>query len=262
MSDDFFEKYGDKVKWERVSKIKSLSDSFIRKFKDKLYWETLCVYSKMSDSIILEFVDRIIPRYKELIANCPISENTILILLDKLKTKNEIFNEHSLKKSEIVKNYDMYQRVTDEQKLKNYAEFWRLITKYQTLSDDFVEMYKSDIDWNYYRLFRNDEKFIEKFIDKYEAGILNYNCVYSEEFIDKYNHLFDFQCLSKSQILSEDIIRKYNDRVDWNKISSNPNYSEQFILDFKDKINWNKLSYIVPITNPDLLHFINLNSML
>lgn len=41
LSEDFIEKFQDKVDWERISYHQILSEAFLRKFQDKVDWECL-----------------------------------------------------------------------------------------------------------------------------------------------------------------------------------------------------------------------------
>src|SRR3972149_3563536 len=59
LSEQFIEKFQDKVKWYGISLYQKLSEQFIEKFQDKADWYWISKYQKLSEQFIEKFQDKI-----------------------------------------------------------------------------------------------------------------------------------------------------------------------------------------------------------
>jgi len=162
------------------------------------------------------------------------------------------------------------------------SEYWWLIWAYQDVSVDFVNVFKSYVDW--YPLSRNKnalsfdminafhnelkwhqvtglgihESIIEHYIYKMDSFCwknVAYFSKLSEEFILRHQDKLDTVALFHSQQLSEHLIeyllKKIHDNDDlidvWSKISLNQALSMDFILKYK-----NELNLVFMIRNPNI----------
>src|SRR5574344_2119519 len=114
---------------------------------------------------------------------------------------------------DIEKFFDDYVGKSD-----NISKYnWCYISKYQILSESFIEKHKDKVDWGYISINQKlSEEFIEKYIDKIYWYRISQNQKLSEEFIEKHIDKVDWNNISTYQILSEKFIEKYIDNVDWN----------------------------------------------
>ena len=59
LSEEFIDKYNDKVNWNYISRCQTLSESFIEKYNDKLSWYNISIYQKLSESFIEKYIDKV-----------------------------------------------------------------------------------------------------------------------------------------------------------------------------------------------------------
>ena len=103
-----------------------------------------------------------------------------------------------------------------EKKRIDYVE-WDVITRYQKLSEHFIEKYKDEFDWDLICTFQKpmSEEFIMKHSDLVNWDIIYREQILSDEFIlDLYTQL-DSTKISKFQKLSENTIRELNEWLNW-----------------------------------------------
>ena len=116
-------------------------------------------------------------------------------------------------KIKIVKEVKDIEKFFDEN-IGNFDINWVYISKYQKLSEEFIEKYNDKVDWS--RISSNQKL--------------------SEEFIEKYYDKVDWWNISKYQTLSEEFIEKYIDKSNWFWISNYQKLSKEFIEKHKNKI--------------------------
>jgi len=51
LSEDFIEKFRNKVDWHNISEYQKLSEEFIEKFRNKVYWYNISIYQKLSEPL-------------------------------------------------------------------------------------------------------------------------------------------------------------------------------------------------------------------
>lgn len=59
ISEDFIDRFSDKVKWKIISSHQKLSESFIRKWADKIYWKGVSSSQELSIDFIREYKDKL-----------------------------------------------------------------------------------------------------------------------------------------------------------------------------------------------------------
>ena len=55
LSEEFIEKFQDKVNWILISDYQVLSEEFIEKFQDRVNWENISTYQTLSEEFIEKF---------------------------------------------------------------------------------------------------------------------------------------------------------------------------------------------------------------
>ena len=70
LSEEFIEKYSDRVDWDYISAYQKLSENFIEEHVDKVNWNCISKYQKLSEEFIEEHVDEVnwycISKYQKL----------------------------------------------------------------------------------------------------------------------------------------------------------------------------------------------------
>ena len=59
LSEEFIEKYSDKVYWSLICKYQNLSEKFIEKYQDKVYWPYISNFQKLSEKFIKKHINQI-----------------------------------------------------------------------------------------------------------------------------------------------------------------------------------------------------------
>lgn len=59
LSENFIQKFQDKVDWDLICEKQTLSEPFIRKFQDKVNWDNISAYQTLSEDFIREFQDKV-----------------------------------------------------------------------------------------------------------------------------------------------------------------------------------------------------------
>ena len=122
------------------------------------------------------------------------------------------------------------------------------ITRYQTLSEFFIEKHIDKIKWQPLLMTQNfSEDFLERHIEDFKYTVMwNQICScqkLSENFMEKYCDKLNWAMISQHQKLSESFIEKYQSKLEWSKLSLFQTFSSSFVDKFSDKINFNNLRY-------------------
>jgi len=120
---------------------------------------------------------------------------------------------------------------------------WHSISLCQKLSEEFIERYKKRVDWPCISTYQKlSEEFIEKYKDRVNwFGISGYQDL-SEWFIEKHKGRVKWCHISSYQKLSEEFIEKHKNRVEWACVSRYQKLSEEFIEEHKDLVKWYLIS--------------------
>ncbi len=107
LSEEFIEKFQDKVKWKVVLRYQELSEEFIEKFQNKVNWYWISIYQKLTEKFIEKFQDKI--NWKFISRHQKLSEEFIEKFQDKVD--------------------------------------WTAISKHQKLSEEFIEKFRDKVHW-------------------------------------------------------------------------------------------------------------------
>lgn len=127
--------------------------------------------------------------------------------------------------------------------VEDWSIDWYDIFRRFTVSEEFIEEFWKDLDWDYLSFF---QPLSERLIIKY-AGLVNWewmsaNQILSEEFIEKFEDKVYWGWISSNQKLSEEFIMKYKDKVDWRDISRYQVLSWKFMKEYKSYLDWENIS--------------------
>lgn len=148
-------------------------------------------------------------------------------------------------------NYDWNRLITNVQfterqlyKIKDILP-WKNVSKYQSLSPDFIDLFSLNLYWPYILKYQNvPEYLIEKYGSKLDwkndVSLVN---KLSEKFIIEHHNKLSPINISKYQTLSEKFIRQYKDEVSWFNITIYQKLSEEFIEEFASYVCF----YMLPI---------------
>ena len=203
LSEEFIEKYQDKVNWDNISQFQSLSEEFMEKHFDKLNSKLISEYQVLSESFI--------ERHKNDLDWSNISFSQIL-------------SEPFIEKNDYLVNFYYISKfqVLSESFIERYSFKldWLYVAKHQKLSEQFIEKYQNKVYWAYISMFQKlSESFLEKHIDLISNSVFNKaHCLkyqkLSEQFIEK--HLNNINCsqVENYQKLSDEFIKRHNLNID------------------------------------------------
>ena len=176
LSEPFIEKYHDKVDWFNISSCQLLSESFIEKYANKLNWDYLSQNQLLSESFIEKYQDKVNWYHVSMFQK--LSEPFIE------KFQNKV----------VWYNISTYQKLS-ESFIENFKHkvFWDKISMHQTLSDEFIEKHQLSVNkndlWQYKPENFKKQKLIEtKKYECYDDYFIAYKAIRS----DRYS-LFNFQ---------------------------------------------------------------------
>ncbi len=117
------------------------------------------------------------------------------------------------------------------------------ISRYQKLSEDFIERNSDRLYWGWVSTSQKlSEEFIQRNSDKVSWQNISSCQKLSEEFIQRNSDKVGWYSLCRIQKLSEEFIERNADKVDWDCISKFQTLSEGFIERNTDKVNWGLIS--------------------
>ena len=147
-------------------------------------------------------------------------------------------NKSVTNKIKIIEEIPNIEKFFDEN-INNFEVDWFYISKYQKLSESFIEKHSDKVYWDNISMYQKlSESFIEKHKDKVNWDYISINQKLSESFIEKHIGKVNWYNISKYQTLSEEFIEKYEDKVYWYYIPQYQKLSESFIEKHYDKVNW------------------------
>lgn len=174
---DFIDKYQDYVDWHAILSVQNLTDSFIETHKNRIIgnvqWTRALLRPSITEAYIEEYIDKfdwsmvnVSTIYNSSISH--VSEKFLIKYSDKVNWYSIYSNK---KLSEVLIRQHIHINFNDCQ--NNWRTFmftyWDLISQYQTLSESFIEEFKSRLNW--YEIDRRQthlsKKFREKFREEY-----------------------------------------------------------------------------------------------
>ena len=266
-----------------------LNTYIINKLKNnKNYWNYLSIETKLSEEFILQYFDKF--NFKNLLLNQKFSKKFINSSLFwdniiKFDLWEILLKKHYLDISFIEKYIDYCEN--------NNVE-WSIISRYQKLSEDFMNKYKSKLDW--YWISQEQFMTLEFIADNinlinWKVIPTNFNISYllNDGFVvlfkdkpiwENIGHMEKVteDCLNlfydnipetawidifENKKLSLDFIEKYisnNKCVSndiWNSISEYEHMTNDFIDKYKNFLDWNILSENYPFTKENIIKFQN-----
>ena len=121
----------------------------------------------------------------------------------------------------------MIETVTDLK--ENFDWYW--ISKYQDLSEEFIEEHSNKVHWNRISIFQK----------------------LSEEFIEKYSDKVHWNWISEYQDLSEEFIEEHSNKVHWVSISKYQSSSDK-VLAATHYCGINNRPIVIYKDNPEVIH--------
>jgi len=184
--------------------IVNVSEQFIEKFKDRVNWNNLLFSRILSESLLDSCIDYIVStnNFEYLIHKQIVSEQFIEKYIDKFSWSEWISVAA--------------QQCLSEQFIEKYTNsiYWPRVASNQKLSEQFIETHKNVLPSRDISIFQKlSESFLERnsdYIDWFE--ISKYQPL-SESFIEKYFHKLNKYSISKYQRLSKNFIKKYKDEL-------------------------------------------------
>ena len=153
-------------------------------------------------------------------------------------------NNASINHIRVASDYKLSEGLIDEiveiySKHKPVNRLLNVIVSYQSLSEEFIEKHKYEVDWFLISLNQNlSEEFIKKHFDKINLNLVCENKVFSDDFIEKYYKKINSNVLCRKQKLSEKFIENHLDYLDIYLISKYQKLSESFIDKHKKVLYW------------------------
>jgi hypothetical protein len=155
LSEEFIEEFKEELDWPKISRFQKLSENFIRKYKEEVNWEDIRKFQKLSENFIEEHQNVVDWYY-----------------ISEYQTLSESFIQKFDKK--VDWNYiSMYQKLSGDfiEENKNKLD-WEAICEYQQLNTEIIDNNKNEIYWD--RLSMN---LSEEFLGVYKKEI-DFNLVF------------------------------------------------------------------------------------
>ena len=143
------------LNWKEISCESGLTEEFIEKFQDRVDWANISIYQRLSEEFIEKFRDRVDWWY--ISANQRLSESFIEKFQDRVDWAN--ISRHQRLSEEFMEKFQ--DRVN-----------WGYISANQRLSESFIEKFQDRVDWANISIHqRLSEEFMEKFRDRIDIEI-------------------------------------------------------------------------------------------
>jgi len=134
-----------------------------------------------------------------------------------------------------------------EHQINCYQDYvkWDIISRYQSLSESFIEQHKNRVHWPSICIFQKlSEQFIEKYKDLVDWEMVSEYQTLSEPFIEKHRYLVYWPRVCFCQSISTSFIEKYIQTIEWDWLSTQHMQSQSFKERFH-AIKKSKLSYSI-----------------
>jgi|SaaInlLV_10m_DNA_3_1039740.scaffolds.fasta_scaffold18455_1 hypothetical protein len=131
-----------------------------------------------------------------------------------------------------------------------------LISKWN--NGENIDKYVNNVNWIHVSMHKHLPKMFMITYKKY----LNWLYIYkyqllSDDLIESSGYdLTKWTPIIKFQQVSESFVKKHYMHVNWNLVWRYVNYSEKFVKEFLYIVNWDIVSYIIKISDPELLPFV------
>jgi hypothetical protein len=191
LSNKFLENYVNIIGWENLSKCTNLSQSFMRKHKDSLCWWNICLFQNLTDNFIEDHKYKLFEYeplnmshllWKWVLAKPSISDKYKIKTYKELNSSGCLLLSRTAPESYLTKYENLINwshiyhynklsenlinsHISENFPFKKNVDFWRLISKYQTRSESFIEMHKNKLNW--YLIDRYQTHLSKSFRDQY-----------------------------------------------------------------------------------------------
>jgi len=256
------------------------------------YWKYICEKVAITDQFIIDHINTVntvnvlfLMKYQQIGSDVLNNYKFILKIID-LGIINDAIKYQSFTNDTII-NFINNAFIDDD--------FWKIVSKYQVLSNDFIRNYDSKLDWSFISLYQNiDIDLITDYthlinwsnlpLNVYTSTLFNnttiklfadfpiwnnIGCIRSlsndtlEYYFDKLEtdaiiNILNYREISYKFLLN--IINKFgNDIKVWQAIcSSQSNYlNESLITSYKNLIDWNELSENYDFSSNELVKYNN-----
>ena len=196
------------VNWFSISSSQKLSENFIEKYKNKLAWSEIIINQELSEGFIERNIDKLL--LSDIFLNQSVSEDFIkkyVNLYDKLDysiiEKQKVPVELAEKYPDKLFAYIKYQKIDIEfiEKHESEIDFKTLSYQYEDIPEDILERHQDELFW--YELSkckRLSNEFIEKHKDSLSICSLSKYQKLSPEFIEANKELINFKYLKDNWI--------------------------------------------------------------
>lgn len=144
-SEEFIDEFKDKIDWDQLSIFHIFSEKQLIKYKDKVDWYVAITVQKINENVIRECLIDLDVSYKRSVFQSIFEFNKL----------SEAFIEELI-------NLNYKEDFVD----------WYYISRYQTLSENFIRKYKDKVNWKYILL---NQKLSEEFKNEFKDKIKNIN---------------------------------------------------------------------------------------
>lgn len=223
MTDDFVEKYGDKLTWNiYIWKNQQINEKYIKKYlptSQSRYGAVM--YQKLSDSLIEETIKKNI--HNESIWELLKHQNLSIEMINKyikyipyenmseyknLSEELILIYQNHLELNLVVKNVQLSTNFIIGHGITLFG--WKSLITYQQLSNNIIEFYVPIEYLEYIFIYqKKEEAFITKIINKYSLKKIQIKNA-SDQFIDMYWDIIDFSILEN---ISMYVAKKYKNQI-------------------------------------------------
>lgn len=219
LTDDFIEEFQEKLNWDLLSQLHTLSRSFIKKYMNILNWKCVSMNKSLTDELIYIYKDKLdwrtISRYQNLSENLIDKYNHLLnweniSMFQNLSTQSIIKYKNNLNILKLLEYNKYFYKNKESHSIINWSSLNN--TK---LSKNFINKYSNYL--NIDNLIKNKSIKISKLINSKITNSITYS---------QWQTIFQFRgkyCLRYSKIIKNPSY--------WGYILSNINLSEKFLIE-------------------------------
>lgn len=169
--------------WRAISRFQKLSEDFMDKYSNKLNWVVMTQYQTLSNNLMVKYFDKLnhvkAPLYQNL------SEKLIIDCCDRAIQFFKSHNYRWYNGNDIMVECDILS-------INNIHDWWGIVSKYQLLSEEFIDNYSGQLNWQYIIQYQSlSNKLIEKYSHLINWSKINVYHNVPLEYID--NNVIDIQ---------------------------------------------------------------------
>lgn len=167
LSDKFIETFKDKVDWHSISWYQPSPETFIRKNINRVRMDGIFMSQKLSDQFIIDFINHKVGSYDDEL----IDTDIMPLILSEQQLSESFLEKYILDRNSRFRTKENMFTISKYQKLSN--EFidkhahdlnWDSLSSHQDLSLECIEKYRERVNWNH--IF-NHQKLPKEFVSKH-----------------------------------------------------------------------------------------------